>query len=174
MSINIEALRDGMVKWITNYEWHQMWTLNFNRRVRITTAQEKLGEFFQRIDRQRLGPKYRKKRDQRIVAMAIPEHVYSNVHYHCLVEVADAVTISDMGEVVQACWRPAVVSGTSDVKGIYDLEGLARYLVKEMRRPDDFGRIIWSEDFWPPDAAGHRAGRRSELVQLPRETLFRH
>jgi len=163
---NVRVMREETADWMSQEKWRYYLTLNFNRAVPGWKATDAFGEFCQRVDRQLLGPKYAKYPDRRVLVWGIPEHIRSNIHFHSLMKIDQIIEFAKLTNLVSDSWRSVVSSGTTDLQKIYDVRPLVRYMTKEFVRPNHFDRIVFSEDFWPPDES-YRAPKN-----LPNKQLF--
>ena len=159
------TLREQTINWMSRDKWQYYLTLNFNRSVPKWKATNAFGEFCQRLDRQLLGPKYAKYSDRRVLIWGIPEHIRSNIHFHSLMKIDQIIEFSKLTNVVGKSWTSVVSSGTTDLQKIYDVRPLVRYMTKEFVKPNHFDRIVFSEDFWPPDE-NYRAPKNLHNKQL--------
>lgn len=149
LEINAKAVRYAAMEWVTRGQWTQFWTLSFNQTASLRISSDRLSEFFQRYDRKCLGRNYARMPERRLVSMAFAEHLSTNIHFHCFVELYPEQPGRELEKRVEQCWKSVVSSGTVHLESIYDLKGAADYVTKEWRRPDDVDRIYFSEEFWP-------------------------
>lgn len=152
--MNDNGIRDAWVRWIGDQEWDDYWTVNFNCRSSVLTAKKKLGDLCQRFDRHHIGRRYLKKSGARTLVIGFPEHVSSNIHFHCLVRhnLKCDLTYKTKQSLLEYWWKGLLPSGTVHCQAAYDPEGAARYSTKEYFRADRFHDAFLSSDFWPQTA----------------------
>ncbi len=126
-------------------------TLTFNQDIADPVAYGRLKEFFQRLDRQMLGPRYVKYPQRRALFIASFEHPGRNSHYHCVGRFDPETKWRDR-ELDQMCsqvWRKLWRKGTTNLQPIYDRDGAVSYTTKDLFREGNYDRLIVSSQFWP-------------------------
>jgi hypothetical protein len=155
-----DQCRHAMANWLPMYHFKLSATLNFNRATRFFAAHDKFGEWLQRIDYQYLGRSWQKHPDRRAFAIAFFENQHTNPHLHVLFTPPDPpFTWHYFGENKDVpdgiChahnltrhWTRLVAPGSCNVKEIYDLAGIARYVAKQLKRPQYDQTFMISTEF---------------------------
>lgn len=126
-------------------------TLNFNCTTTIATATKRLKDLLAHIDSAFLGRNWSMLGTRRTLAFAFIENVESNLHIHIVLKLPQGreVSVGRLRKIAECYWAKRIPSGTVDIRPVTDLEGLARYVTKQMRRVNAMtdGRIIISSDF---------------------------
>src|SRR3954463_5899698 len=114
-------------------------TVSFSQNTRFQQARPLLGQWYARLDNHYLGRGWtRQDSDKRTFAVAVPENISTNLHYHCLMRLpawSRTQPIDECAVALDRYWRRLAWGGTCDVELIYDLPRLARYLAKQLVRP---------------------------------------
>jgi hypothetical protein len=143
--------RAALEEWLTTLHVDLFVTLSFSQNMRFQQARPLLGQWFARLDSHYLGRGWsRRKSDDRTFAIAVPENISTNLHYHCLVRLPTrgrAQPISECAAQLSGYWRRLVWGGTCDVEPIYDLPTLARYVSKQLVRPGYEQHYIIATEF---------------------------
>lgn len=125
-------------------------TLMFNRPSSAEEIRDRLKALLARLDRHFLGRRWQKKRDQRTVMYGAPEHLTSNAHVHCMFRRPMAerpVRKRDFFTFLDNRWKEYVPRGKADRQMARDITNVSSYMLKTLRKPDDFSSIILSTDF---------------------------
>jgi len=151
MTIDSKELRSDFVHWLTSYPWHFFVTLNLNRFSTPATARTHFKHLCQRIDRKLLGPRYYKRTEGRTLIIALPEHVHSNYHLHCLVlfRCKHEVKARKATQLFLSSWKEVIQSGTAMVQDIPAKYTLAQYVTKELPKRGRYELVVLSSEFWP-------------------------
>jgi hypothetical protein len=151
MSTNSREFRDEFVHWLTSCPWHFFVTLDLNRLSSRAAARTHFKHLCQRIDRKVLGPKYYKRTDRRTLIIALPEHVLSNYHFHCLVLFRCHHEINERkaAHLFLSSWKEVIQSGTALVQDIPAKYTLAEYVTKELSKKGRYEEVLLSSEFWP-------------------------
>jgi hypothetical protein len=151
MSRNSEELRKEFVHWLSSSPWHFFVTLNLNRFSTPATARTHFKRLCQRIDRKVLGPQYYKRNHDRTLIIALPEHIHSNYHLHCLVlfRCRYKVKPRKATDLFLSSWKEVILSGTAMVQDIPAKYTLAEYVTKELPKQGRYELVILSSEFWP-------------------------
>src|SRR3954462_1841273 len=77
--------RASFEQWLTTLDVDLFVTLSFSQDTRFQRARPLLGQWFARLDNHYLGRSWaRRSSDERTFAIAVPENISTNLHYHCL------------------------------------------------------------------------------------------
>lgn len=149
----MDVAKESWSSFLGNIKFDYALTLNFNREIKLISARKTIKTFIQRIDRKILGPRFFKKdSSERTLLIAVPEHINSNLHFHCLVLLPQ--TCSKMipsrlsnSQLIENIWRDCVPSGRADVTIQYDRHGWAGYMTKSIYTNEVYENIIISTEF---------------------------
>lgn len=150
MPSNIKEVREEFVHWLSTTHWHFFLTLNLNCESNYTITRSHFRRYCQRVDRKAVGPRYWKSNDKRTLIIALPEHLDSNLHLHCLVlfRRTQPVTRESAEQILVPTWKEVVASGSADLRQIAERYGLARYVAKELSRRGNYEKVTLSAEFW--------------------------
>lgn len=142
--------REALQDWIEKKPWQYFVTLNFNTTSSPTAARAKFRAFDQRLDRKWLGPKYQEYPLRRTLIIAFQEHIYSNFHFHCLLNFRTEVVpgSDEVDHRIGSAWSSVLAGGTAFVIAKPTLERLASYLTKETWRESQYEGFIISTEFF--------------------------
>jgi hypothetical protein len=148
--------RDSLTEWLANIEADLFVTLSFAQNARLGGARQSLGQWFARIDNHYLGRGWaRRNSDERTFAIAVPENINTNLHFHCLMRLpswGQTQDIADRAATLDRYWRRIVPRSSCDVELIYDLPGAARYIAKQLVRPGYLDHFVLAREFHPQSA----------------------
>jgi hypothetical protein len=120
----------------------------------LDRARLRLKYWFARIDNHYLGRAWsRTPSDARTVAIAFPENIRSNLHFHSLLSLPPCARDEPYASVagtLQQHWLSLEPRGSFDVAEIYDQAGVARYAVKQQVHPDCANKYILASEFHSP------------------------
>src|SRR4051812_15818245 len=126
-------------------------TLSFSQNMQFARARPLLGQWFARLDNHYLGRGWaRRSSDERSFAIAVPENISTNLHYHCLMRLPGwgrTQTIPASAADLDRYWRRLVPGGTCDVEPIHDIAGAARYVAKQLVRPGYDQHYLLASEF---------------------------
>lgn len=126
-------------------------TLSFRQNTRFQQARPLLEQWFACLDNHYLGRNWsRRSPDERTVAVAVPENIGTNLHYHCLMRLprwGRTQPIAECALELDRYWRRLAWGGTCDVALIYDLAGAARYVAKQLVRPGYDEHFVLASEF---------------------------
>lgn len=126
-------------------------TLSFSQNTRFQQARPFLRDWFARLDNHYLGRRWtRRNSDERTFAVAVPENISTNLHYHCLMRLpawGRTQPIEECTVVLDRYWRRLAWGGTCDVQQITDLAGLAFYLAKQLVHPGYEQYYLFASEF---------------------------
>jgi len=144
-------LSDTYADWLPTQDFDWFVTLNFNRPAAPTGARSQLKHWFACIDHEHLGSKWHLRGADRIFAFAVVEHPHSNIHLHALLRMPGPARV--LGRPYQMAsmadhWRKIEPGGSCCPTWIEEIEGVARYICKELPFPGHLEEcIIISTDF---------------------------
>jgi hypothetical protein len=110
-------------------------TLNFNRPITLAGVRSRFRAWLARIDRQFLGRNWCRRGEDRAFAVAVVEHLHTNVHMHAVLRLptpARALRRPNQSEAMQKHWRKLEPGGQCVEDLIYAKAGVARYMCKEL------------------------------------------
>lgn len=140
--IDASLYRSALMKMIVDSEPDFFVTLVFNRDVTLEDAKADAHHLFARIDRVTVGRSWHKRPEMRASYMGLAENLDSNLHLHLAVRVhPDRHAMFEA--TARTLWLERVRSGSIDVQSIYDADGLADYMTKQIT-PAECDRIIFS------------------------------
>jgi hypothetical protein len=92
-----------------------------------------------------------KRTERRTLIIALPEHVHSNYHLHCLVlfRCKYEVKARKATQLFLSSWKEVIQSGTAMVQDIPAKYTLAQYVTKELPKRGRYELVILSSEFWP-------------------------
>src|SRR3954463_2243210 len=97
-------------------------TLSFSQDTRFQRARPLLVQWFARLDNHYLGRSWaRRSSDERTFAIAVPENISTNLHYHCLMRLpawGRTQPIPACAVELDRYWHRLVPGGTCDVQPI--------------------------------------------------------
>jgi hypothetical protein len=82
----------------------------------------------------------------------VPENIDTNLHYHCLMRLPSwgrTQSIAGCTATLDRYWHRLAPCGTCDVQLIYDLPGAARYVAKQLVRPEYLDQYLFAREFHP-------------------------
>lgn len=150
MTTDPRELRNEFVHWLSITPWDYFVTLNLNRPTTYPVARKHFKNFCQRVDRKLVGPRYWKQSDERALIIALPEHIDSNLHLHCLMMCRGKHHVSrrQATNLILPSWKEVILSGTAQVQDIPEKYTLAQYVTKELSRKGQYEKVILSSEFW--------------------------
>lgn len=90
-----------------------------------------------RMNRDVVGRQWRDRDAQNFWA-AFPEKLETNPHWHVLFRAARPVDLLDFEAGAKAIWRRLVRDGTAECSPITCIEGIAKYVTKELGKPSRY------------------------------------
>jgi hypothetical protein len=145
--------RANMEEWLATLDADLFVTLSFAQNAQLGGARQLLRHWFARLDNHYLGRNWaRRESDARTFAIAVPENIATNLHYHCLMRLPSwgrTQDIMNLTATLDRLWRRIVPRGTCDVEQIYDLPGAVRYLAKQLVRPTYLDHYLFASEFHP-------------------------
>lgn len=144
-------LRNEFVHWLSIAPWDFFLTLNLNRESTYVAGRTHFKNFCQRLDRKTVGPRYWNRSEKRAVIIALPEHMDTNFHLHCLVNfrLNNRVSRRSAEGHFESSWNEVIASGSTHLSRIPEKYTLARYVTKELSRKSHYEKVILSSEFWP-------------------------
>ena len=147
-------LRVAMIKWASSAQFSHAITLNINQRdASLLRAKRLLSDLFLDLDRFVIGRRrvLNVPSRQRFNAIAFPEHVETNLHFHLAADLRPDYLKGLSEQIVCAkikgIWTEVTQgSGTALITPARDW-GWARYMTKEMYRPEH--EYFLAADFHP-------------------------
>jgi hypothetical protein len=149
--------RRAMEEWLREVNFRLFVTLSFKQNVGLGRGRTTLGHWFGCVDSHYLGKGWhRRAAEERTVAVACPENIISNLHYHCLMrlpETAQSDSFVMQRLVLKRAWIGAAPGGTCHVREIDD-GGASRYATKQQVRPDYWQHFVLASEFHTAAAGG--------------------
>ena len=145
----------AMARWLQRIKFELFVTLSFRQNVGLDRARASLRHWFACLDSHYLGKNWRRRStDQRTAAVACPENIISNLHYHCLLKLPERSKSDVLAEqewVLKRAWVRAAPGGTCHVQLIRD-RGAARYATKQVIRPNYWQYFVLASEFHSAEA----------------------
>lgn len=132
--------RAALIRWIEEFKPSLYVTFVFNSPISTRSAQDRLEEFHQRIDRVLLGPKWYQQGERRSQYVAFIEKATTNLHIHAVFHLptgGDTKFVS----AAPAKWKKLAAAGNLDIQQVTYAEGVANYITKEIR-PDTSEQML--------------------------------
>lgn len=151
MHRTLERQRQQLIKFVLSREPTHHLVLCFNDTVGIAYSRRTLGKFFQRLDRQLLGPRYWKYECRRADMVCFIEHLETNTHWHCLGSLDPNFQGSDnrLECIVQEHWKTLSRPGKASLDVITRTpKRLASYVTKELGKPERYEAFALTSEFW--------------------------
>lgn len=132
--------RAALIRWIADFKPSLYVTFVFNSPISPRSAQDRLEEFHQRIDRALLGPKWHQQVAKRSQYVAFIEKAKDNLHIHAVFHLPAG---DDKGFIAAgpAIWKKRAPAGNLDIQAVTYAEGVADYITKEIR-PDTCEQML--------------------------------
>ena len=145
------AHRRAVQQWLAQIDFELFVTLAFPHNVGIGRARQTLRHWFACVDSYYLGKNWnRRPWDERTSAIAFPENIISNLHYHCLLrlpESAQGQTPLQQCRILARYWTKAVPRGTCEGRSIGDRRRAVRYATKQLVKPGYEDKFILASEF---------------------------
>jgi hypothetical protein len=143
--------RAELMHWLALTPWHFFLTLNPNCQTSLPAIRTHFKHFCQRVDRKIVGPKYYDRAHRRTLIIALPEHLETNLHLHCLVLFRREMEVSRRmaKQVCLESWAEVIKSGTAKLKRIPTRYSLIQYVTKELSTAARYENLMLSSEFWP-------------------------
>jgi hypothetical protein len=128
-------IANAYAAWLADLDVDWWVTLNFNRPMTLHGVRTKFGLWLARIDREFLGHNWCRRGEERALAIAVVEHLHTNIHLHVVLRMPTPVRASRrpyQSESIQKHWRKLEPGGQCVEDSIYAKEGVARYMCKEL------------------------------------------
>jgi hypothetical protein len=142
--------RHSAERWLAAMDVDLFVSLSFPQNIGLGRARQVLRYWFACLDSYYLGNGWAQlPSDERTVAIALPENIMSNLHYHCLMRLpstAQRENIANRSSTLEKLWLRAVPRGTCQVRSIRDT-GAARYVTKQLVRPGYWQHYILASEF---------------------------
>ena len=110
---------------------HTHRSLSPEQKLRTITAD--LHNWGARVDRDLLGHSWQRKRDRRIRGFGVPEHLETNIHLHCVIDVSASVCSTAFVVAAMNHWVRLVPTGNAKIYP-FEEKNLEWYISKEGRR----------------------------------------
>jgi hypothetical protein len=137
-----KQIADAYAHWLAKQDFDWWVTLNFNCAKTLAGVRSQFGHWLARLDREHIGRNwYRRPADERTFAFAVAEHPQTSIHLHALLRMpkpARALGRPYQSESMINHWRLTESAGSCCVEWLYNIEGVARYMCKELPFP---GRV---------------------------------
>lgn len=155
---------DAWIQWMKFKRWDFFVTLNFNCNSNIIAARTHFRRFCQRLDRRVLGPGWARDISRRTEIVAVPEHMSSNFHFHCLVRQRGNFALPEgrFQKHIAVCWGGVIGSGSCDVRPVGDSGRRAAYMAKELWKKENYEAFLISPEA-PSSASSTRATSESAI-----------
>jgi hypothetical protein len=137
-------------QWLAAMDMDLFVSLSFAQNIGLERGRQILRHWFACLDSHYLGKGWAQRpSDERTVAIALPENITSNLHYHCLMRVPDTPrpeNIANRSSTLEKFWIRVALRGTCRVQSIRDA-GAARYVTKQLVRPGYWQHYILASEF---------------------------
>src|SRR3954466_2409088 len=108
--------RLAIQRWLAATNLDLLVTLSFPQNIGLQGGRRHLGHWFACLDSHYLGRRWSlRATDQRTMAIAFPENIVSNLHYHCLMRLPDRAQGESMAQrslVLDRLWIKVAPQGT--------------------------------------------------------------
>jgi hypothetical protein len=142
--------RYSVQQWLAAQDFELFVSLSLPQNAGLQRGRVLLRHWFACVDSFYLGKGWAQRPfDERTVAIAFPENITSNLHYHCLLRLPTKTpreTLAQRSSQLQKLWVKAVPRGTCEVRSIHDA-GAARYVTKQLVRPGYNQHFILASEF---------------------------
>jgi hypothetical protein len=141
--------RYAVQQWLAAMDVDLFVSLTFPQNVGLERGRHALRHWFACLDSHYLGKGWaRRPSGERTVAIAFPENIMSNLHYHSLMRVPEKQreSVANRSSTLEKFWVRIVPRGTCQVRSIRDA-GAARYVTKQMVRPGYWQHYILASEF---------------------------
>jgi len=149
--------RDAVQRWLEVLEVDLFVTLSFAQNIGLARARQVFRHWWACLDSHYLGKGWAKRSsNERTVAIAFPEDILSNLHYHSLMrlpEKAQYESLATRSSTLEKFWVRPVPGGTCRASLIRDA-GAARYVTKQLVRPGYWQHYILASEFHGNDDDG--------------------
>ena len=146
-------MQPAHAKWVCHLGYSHFVTLNFNRDTTPGGARTKFKDLLARMDWSWLGKRWAARpSDDRTFAIAFMENIATNLHLHAGFRGPPCPrprTIPTLPGLIDMHWRKLVPGGSTHISPIYDVEGFAGYITKQLVRPGSIERMLISTEFHP-------------------------
>ena len=139
-AIHRSAYRSDCIKWMADYDPTIMATFVFNRRVSIIDAQILFERFHGQLDRVLVGRAFERKPEKRSLYFANIEKPTVHIHIHALFKMTKLQELR-FHLVAHDLWKKITTFGHVDIRHVFDAEGAADYITKELR-PETSDRLL--------------------------------
>lgn len=138
--LNQSEYREACAKWMTEFDPLMMATFVFNRSMSIDEAQIAFERFHGQLDRRLVGRAFQRRPEKRSTYIATIEKPTRNIHIHALFKMTKLQELR-FHLVAEHLWKKITISGHIDARRVFDAEGVADYISKELR-PDTSDRVL--------------------------------
>lgn len=152
-----KMLQASLTDVILNLRPNIFLTLVFNRETSPTFARNSLKHFFSNVERRCLGKDYYKQAPaERLIAVAFPERLTSNFHYHVIGHLPrqQLVTVPIYAKVTWSRLCPAGSLVIDHLGDDIDCAKAASYSCKEVFKAQNYENFIVSTEFWNSSLKG--------------------
>ena len=148
--------RNEIRAWLSDKHFTHFVTLAFNEpMVGKERMRQKLKAWDARVNRRLLGKRWRKKTDERLNWLAIPEKQESNPHWHLLVQILpeqfsefeEREFLFGFDAILETTWRMIVPSGTVDVQPVEN-KRVQSYITKQLNLPQNYEDFVVYREFF--------------------------
>lgn len=145
-----------MRRWLSEKHFTHFVTLAFNEpEVGKMRMRQSLKHWDACANRALLGKRWRKKVDERLNWIAIPEKQQANPHWHVLMQILpdqfeefeEREPYLGFEDVLSTLWRKIVPSGTVDVQ-LVESKGAHTYVTKQLNIPENFEDFVVFWEFF--------------------------
>lgn len=143
-------LRRAWQTWLADMDFDIFVTISLAQNVRLDYARQRIRRWFGFTDSHYLGRGWAGRSScQRTRAVAFPENITTNLHYHCLMRLphrGQLQSLATRAATLERLWRKIEPRGTCQVDWIRD-RGAARYATKQLVRPGYADHFILANEF---------------------------
>ncbi len=142
-----KVYKDALLELLIDFRGSLFVTFAFNREITFDAAVRKIECFQAMIDCKVLGSRWLKLKLDRTQYIMFAENVATNLHFHASFQVPYGKL--KFMEVADAIWGKLMPAGDLDIQEIYNAQGLAKYITKQIH-PGSSYRL------WPSPNASYR------------------
>jgi hypothetical protein len=146
-----KELQDSLKEFVRDLTPNLFATLVFNRQMLPVSARKTLKHFYSNIERRCLGKRfYNAAPAERLIAVAFPEHMTSNFHYHVVAHLPRR-QLPTFQVYANSTWRKLCESGSIVLRMLdadSDRSSVTSYCCKEVFKAQNYENFILSTEFW--------------------------
>jgi hypothetical protein len=152
-----KELQGSLIELVRALQPNIFLTLVFNQHTSPISARQTLKHFYSGIERRCFGREFYKRAPaERLIALAFPEHITSNFHYHLIGHLPRHQHVT-LPVYAKMTWKKLCPAGSLDVHHIgsdTDRTKIASYSCKEVFKAQNYENFIVSTEFWNSSLTG--------------------